>query len=320
MKIMNTGLGASTHFLNPIDETLRPDRFKPLQVVPLMPNFGARIENVDLCSKLSDETKILLREAWLRYGVVFFGKQQKLTPEQHLEVARIFGDPDPGSHMTDKARVGAEGVDVITTDENRPPPTNVWHSDNTSFAVPSTGTLIQIQIGPQVGGNTAWSCTRKAYDCLSEPMKQYCEGRKAVHYWDDGLDASRKRFGDEIYMDKRRTYPPVEHPVILTHPITGLKSIYVNETYTRNLIGLHKYESSAMLQFFYNWIRMPEFCLYHQWQENDVAVWDNYTMQHYALADYLAHRVNQRVTFAARQDDFKTQAFSAADSQVLVTP
>jgi len=317
--IMNTGLGPSTHFLNPIDENLGPDRFKPLQVVQLMPNFGARIENVDLCSKLSDETKMLLREAWLRYGVLFFGKQDKLSPEQHLEVARIFGNPDPGSHMTDKSRLGPEGVDIITTDERRPPPTNTWHSDNTSFVVPSIGTLIQIQVGPKVGGNTAWSCTRKAYDCLSEMMKRALDGAVAIHYWDDALGKAWQRFGDEIYLDKLKTYPPVEHPVILTHPITGLKSIYVNETYTRLLKGVHKSESNAMLQFLYNWVRMPEFCLYHHWQENDVAVWDNYTMQHYALADYLAHRVNQRVTFAARQEDFKTRAFAAADAKALVS-
>jgi len=321
MQPLNTGrggLGPSTDFLNPIDASFHPDRFKPLELVQLMPNFGARIDNVDLCSKLSDETKMLIREAWLRYGVVFFGKQKKLSPEQHLEVARIFGNPDPGSHMTLKSRMGTEGVDVIITDEDRPPPTNTWHSDNTSFDLPSIGTLIQIQTGPKVGGNTSWSCTRKAYDCLSENMKQHLENEVAIHYWDDPLDATRLRFGDEIYMEKRRMYPPVEHPVILKHPIAGTKSIYVNETYTRKMKGVHKYESNAMLQFLYNWIRIPEFCYSHQWQENDVAVWDNYSMQHYALADYLAYRVNQRVTFAARQEDFKTQAFTAPAAKVLV--
>src|SRR5690606_23856620 len=120
MKI-GSGLGVSTHFINASDPSLDPDRFKPLDVVQLMPKFGARIDNIDLTADLSAEVRTLLREAWLRYGVLFFSRQKKLSPEQHLEVARIFGAPDAGSHLTDKARQGCEGVDVIMTDEQRPP-------------------------------------------------------------------------------------------------------------------------------------------------------------------------------------------------------
>jgi taurine dioxygenase len=294
----------SSFFINPVLETLRPDRFGPLRITPLMPNFAACVDGVDLSDELSEEVKAKLREAWLRFGVVFFRGQKKLSPEHQIEVARIFGRPDPGSHLVEKAR---PGVDLITIDETRPPLTNVWHADNVPEVDPSIGTMIQIQACPEIGGNTAWSCTRKAYACLSDPMKRYLEDRIAVHYW-DGRGHNEGNYlqsmADDVYLEKVRRFPPVEHPVVFTHPITGEKSIYVNETHTRFIKGVHKYESQSILQFLWSWIRMPEFCVSHHWQENDVAIWDNYAMQHYALADYAARRVNQRVTFTARPEDF----------------
>lgn len=287
-----------TEFIIPISERLRPEQFLPLDIVPLMPNFAARVEGVDLSVTQPEEVRKALREAWLRYGVLFFtGQSKAFTPDEQLEVARIFGVPDNGSPMVEKA---TSQVDVITIDERRPPLTNLWHADNTSMPTPSLGTMIQIQRCPSVGGNTAWSCTRKAYDCLSEGMKAYLDDKIAVHYWDTRGRSDinyLSDFDEQAYFDRVRKYPPKENPVVPRHPITGERSLYVNETYTSYIRDLHKYESKAILEFLYSWIRMPEFCIAHHWSTNDVAVWDNFAMQHYALADYTQTRVNQRVTF-----------------------
>src|SRR6478752_6852164 len=81
----------STNFIEKIDDDLLPERFAPLTVTQLMPNFGARISGVDLTADLSDDLRALLRQAWLTYGVVIFTDQQKLSGEQHLEIVTIFG-------------------------------------------------------------------------------------------------------------------------------------------------------------------------------------------------------------------------------------
>ena len=289
----------SNHFIEKPNDALLPERFAPLEVTPLMPTFGARIQGVDLTADLSSEMRALLRQAWSIYGVVIFPGQPKLTSDQHLAVARIFGRPDSGSPFVEKL---TEQVDVITTDAARPPVTNLWHSDNTTLENPSIGTLIQIQECPPVGGNTSWASTAKAYRCLSEEMKGYLDGLTAVHYWDGRghkepvyLNSS---FDPQTYVEKVSANPPRSWPVVRVHPITGEKSIYVNETYTNYIEGLHRYESDAILKFLYSWVRMPEFYVTHNWAANDVAVWDNYSMQHYGVADYAEFRVNQRVTFA----------------------
>jgi taurine dioxygenase len=288
----------STHFIEKTDDDLLPERFAPLKVTPLMPNFGARIDGIDLAAPLSGDVRALLRQAWSAYGVVILTGQKRLTADQHLEAARIFGHPDFGSRLVEKL---TPQVDLITTDAARPPITNLWHSDNTTLEQPSLGTMIQIQDCPQVGGNTAWASTAKAYRCLSQPMQQYLDGMTAVHYWDGRGHKEpgylNSGWDDQAYFKKVVENPPRKWPVVRLHPITGEKALYVNETYTTYIEGLHRYESEAILHFLYSWIRMPEFYVSHKWLPNDVAVWDNFAMQHYGLADNAEYRVNQRVTF-----------------------
>jgi taurine dioxygenase len=244
-----------------------------------------------------------LREAFLRFGVLFFSNQEGLSEEAQLEVTRIFGAPDEGSPFIPKR---SKHVDVLITDANNPPYANLWHSDNSGLPHASFGTLIQIQECPRVGGNTAWCSTQKAYECLSVNMKRCLEGLVAIHYWDkrgqEAMTSTVSYDNDDSYyskyFDHLKKFPPQKHPVVRTHPITGKKSIFVNEVFTTFIEGLHTYETKAILAFLFNWLHIPEFHLVHHWQRNDVAVWDNISMMHYALGDYQEHRVNQRVEFA----------------------
>ena len=159
-----------------------------------------------------------------------------------------------------------------------PATTRIGHS-------PLIGTIIQIPDCPPVGGNTSWASARKAYRCLSEPMKGYLDGLIAVHYW-DGRARARIRpptphlhgppqpeaTSDEQTDSKAmQQNSPHRHPVVATHPITGEKTLYVNETYTIFIEGLHQYESRAVLNFLYSWIRMPEFYVTHNWAANDIG-------------------------------------------------
>src|SRR6185369_10908287 len=91
----------SIHFIKPVAKVRDRDAFAPLRITPLMPNFGARIEGVDLSADQPAEVKAQLRQAWLRFGVIFFRGQTRLTPERQLELATIFGTPDAGSHMVE---------------------------------------------------------------------------------------------------------------------------------------------------------------------------------------------------------------------------
>jgi taurine dioxygenase len=278
----------------PIDIAQRYRHIRPL---PQQPNFAAHIEGVDLSRPLSADVKRELYQALLDFEVIFLPPQE-ITLDQHVELARVFGPVAPGAFFPRKD--GHPLVEVIEFDEKRPPEVNIWHSDLTWLAEPPNGTVIQIVEPPPHGGSTAWASLSRAYAALSPGLQQYLSGLTATHTWEisgwrDALDS----FGGLAALSNAlERFKPVQHPVVRTHPESGKKVLFVNENFTKHIDGVHFRESRGVLEFLREWIVQPEFVYTHKWQKNGIAVWDNRSTQHYALADYWPERrVNNRVTF-----------------------
>jgi taurine dioxygenase len=269
-----------------------------LDLQPRRPGFGAWVRGLDLRQPLSDAVQVELRQALHTHEVLCFDPQP-LTPEQHLAFATVFG-PIATDSLLDR-RPGEPLIDTIVNDRERAPNIDVWHSDMSWHAHPPAGTVVQITETPPLGGATCFASTRLAYAALSERMRTYLDGLMAEHSWEiSGLREFLLRRSPEAFAQVQRQHPPVQHPVVLRHPDTGLPCLFVNSLFTRRIVGLDLRESQGVLQFLYQWIQRPEFVLQHDWQPNGMVVWDNRSTQHYAVADYWPHRrVNQRVTFDA---------------------
>ena len=270
-------------------------RYKRITPVPRMPNFAAWIEGVDLTRPIDDATQAELRRALDDFEVIFF-RPQKLKPAQHIALAKVFGPLSGGSYF--ERRKDAPEIEVIESDRERPPSIDHWHTDISWKKHPPLATTIQITVTPPAGGNTCWSSMSKAFDYLSPGMQRYLEGLTAIHTWEvSGFRDHLGNKGDAALMAAMREFKPVEHPVVIRHPGSGRKCLYVNGDFTRNIVGVDRRESRAMLEFLFNWVQRPDFMVHHQWEEHGVVVWDNRSTQHYAVADYWAHhRVNQRIT------------------------
>jgi taurine dioxygenase len=271
-------------------------RYKHIRPVPRMPNFAAWIEGVDLTQPLSAPVQAELRKALFDFEVVFF-QPQILTPAQHVALARVFGPVSQGSYFARKP--GAPEMEMIVSDREHPPAIDNWHTDISWKANPPLGTAIQITDTPPAGGNTCWSSTSKAYDWLSPGLQKYLEGLTAVHSWEvSGFREVLGERGDDALIAAIKAFKPVVHPVVRKNPDSGRKCLFVNADFTRNILGVDRHEARGMLQFLLEWLKKPEFMVHHQWTANQIAVWDNRSTQHYAVADYWPHhRVNQRVTF-----------------------
>lgn len=275
------------------------DKYHYIKPVPQLPNFAANIEGVDLQRPLTDEVKKELYQALLDFEVLFFPPQQ-LTPEQHLALASVFGPVAQGAYFPRKE--GSSQIELIENDAARPPSIDHWHSDVTWVPEPPAGTVIQITELPEVGGNTSWASMSKAFQALSPGLQTYLRGLSATHTW----EISNWRnylggFGDDVLARAIKQFAPVTHPVVRPHPESGKEVLFVNETFTKNIVGIPSVESREILRFLTQWLKQPEFIYTHKWQANGIAVWDNRTTQHYASADYWPHRrVNQRVTFNVR--------------------
>jgi taurine dioxygenase len=157
---------------------------------------------------------------------------------------------------------------------------------------PLAGLLAAKQL-PPVGGDTLWSSSLAAYEALSAPMQRFLDGLTAEHSVAKSFPAERWQADPafkERYERAVANYPPVTHPVIRTHPVTGRKALFVNEGFTTRIHELSVAESKHVLEYLYRHIGQPEFVLRWRWRTNDVAFWDNRITQHYAVADYLPER------------------------------
>lgn len=303
------------HITAKAPRTLLPFRehYRHIKLYPQLPNFAAHIEGVDLTRPLADAVKAELRQALLDYEVIFF-PPQPLTPEQHLELAAIFGQPAQGAYFPRKD--SHPKIEVLANDAERPPTVDNWHSDLTWLEVPPVGTAIQIVEVPEAGGNTAWSSMTKAFAALSPDLQHYLRQLTATHTWEvsswrEYLD----RLGEEVLLNAIRKFKPVTHPVVLQHPVSGKDILYVNETFTKQINRVPVLESRGLLRFLTEWIKQPEFIYSHKWEAGGIAVWDNLSTQHYALADYWPQvRLNHRVTFDAHEQVAKVDNTLAAVS------
>ncbi len=284
-----------------IDTSL--SRYTKLRIEPFKPLIGATVHDVDLGSPYDETLRAELRRALAQYQVLFF-RGQNLTPEQQIEVARIFGNPDKAKAFFPRLE-GYKAVELIAKAKDAPHHAiSEWHADITFQDNPPTGTVLYAQTLPPIGGDTLWASATRAYDLLPDALKPYLETLEAVHSFEhSGWPAYFEQFenGRELYAKARADNLPVVHPVVRTHPVTGKKILYVNPNFTDRIKGLSRQQSDALLTFLFSVLQRPELHARLRWELNTVAIWDNRAVLHYAVNDYTEARRLQRVTFGEDQ-------------------
>lgn len=162
------------------------------------------------------------------------------------------------------------------------------------------GAVLSAKLLPAKGGDTLWASGIAAYEALSKPLQTLLDGLTATHDFAHSFPAERyATTPDDLarWQQTRRNNPPLSHPVVRTHPVSGRKALFVNEGFTSRIDGLEPAESKALLTFLFAHATKPEFFVRWRWEENDIAFWDNRVTQHYAVDDYRpARRVMQRAT------------------------
>jgi len=280
----------------------QPRSYRTLTVRPYQAAIGAIVEGIDLTKPLPDAQREEIAAALVAHQVIFL-RGPILSNAQLAAFARTFGEPQPASESSFGKLAEFPEIDVLAYGGGVVPyvTKELWHTDFSGRENPTMGSVLHCLEAPSHGGDTIWISMFAAYDALSDRMKQYLAGMKAEHrtikafgddirsnLWKD--DAGRKRF------EQLKALPPVEHPVVRTHPVSGRKGLFVNEGYTTRLIGVDKKESDAVLGFLFQHMQTPEFHCRYRWSTGDIAVWDNRSTQHYAVADYSERRVMHRIT------------------------
>ncbi|QGY30811.1 taurine dioxygenase [Pantoea cypripedii] len=263
----------------------------------LGPYIGAQVSEVDLSRPLSDAQFEQLYHGLLRHQVLFL-RNQAITPEQQRALAVRFGDLH--IHPVYPHAAGVEEIIVLDAHQDNPPDNDSWHTDVTFIETPPAIAILAAKLLPESGGDTLWASGIAAYEALSEPFKTLLAGLQAEHDFKKAFQEFKYRKTAEEHQRWQQAvakHPPVLHPVIRTHPVSGRKALFVNEGFTTRLVGVSEKESAALLGFLFAHSTKPEFQVRWRWQEHDVAIWDNRVTQHYANADYYpARRVMHRAT------------------------
>ncbi len=280
----------------------------PYKVTPLNPTIGAVIEGIDLSQTLSAAALALIERALLEHQVIFF-RDQPLSPVQHAALARQFGQLH--IHPIYPNIPEQPEIMLLDTELNDLRDNALWHTDVTFLAEPAMGAILSAKKVPAYGGDTLWSSATAAFEALSLPLQRMLCGLTATH--DIAKSFPAERFGtDPAEVEKleqaKKKHPPISHPVIRTHPVTGRPALFVSEGFSTRINELDAKESDAVLKLLFEHIQKPEFVVRWSWQANDVAFWDNRCTLHYAVDDYRPqHRVMNRATLIGDQPFYRAE-------------
>jgi taurine dioxygenase len=265
-----------------------------IEVEPVAGAVGAVVLGVDLSQPLEERTVAEIKQAFLAHHVLFFSDQD-LSPESQMRVGRYFGELDTHPFV-EGMESHPEVIEIITEPEDRLNFGGGWHSDVTFLDEPDLGSILYAIDVPPFGGDTLFANQHAAYEALSDTMKGLLDGLVAKHsagpqYAEGGYSTLSKSMKTKSVEHADRV---VHHPLVRTHPETGKKALYVNPAFTVGIEGMRLDESTALLGFLFNHaVREPFTCRF-RWAPGSVAMWDNRSVQHYALYDYRGHRRHMR--------------------------
>ena len=269
-----------------------------MQTEPLAEHCGVLVTGVALADAQGD-TLAEIRHLIYRHGVAVF-RDQALSPEDHIAFARRWGGIDINNYfpLTD---THPEIAVVRKTEEQT---TNIgggWHTDHSYDQVPAMGSILVARVLPPKGGDTLWAHMGAAYETLPDELKQRLEGLEAFHtadhiYSPDGLYAKTDQ-GAALRGQDLET--GATHPVVVRHPQTGQKLLYVNPGFTMHFTGMTRDESLPLLRRLFAHAMDPVHQCRVEWEPGTVAIWDNRTTWHYAMNDYHGHaREMHRITLS----------------------
>jgi taurine dioxygenase len=275
--------------------------YESIEVENLSPACGAIIGNVNLTQELTNQQFDEIHSALLDRTVIFF-RDQKISEIQQINFSKRFGELQPSAVSGFEKNEDYPEIDILEYDSDHPPHVtkDLWHIDFVGREKPSMGTTLFARDIPPEGGDTIWVNMVAAYEALSDRMKAHLDGLWAYNHAYKNYDEHiRPELWDQDYQiykrEQRATYTPALHPVIRTHPETGVKGLFVNESMTTTVKDMDRRESDYLLRYLFEHLRTPEFQCRHKWRTNDLAVWDNRLSVHYALFDYTDHRLMHRV-------------------------
>lgn len=278
-----------------------------MQIVPV-DGVGAEILGIDIKS-LNSEQFQGVQNALAQHGVIFF-RGQDISEMDHISFAKRFGDININRFFT----AHPEFPEIALVAKEPDQKDNIgggWHTDHSYDLEPALGSVLVARELPQSGGDTMFASMYEAYETLPDRLKSKIDGREAIHsgkhifgegpdsYYNitdaGGDDSASGRIGNAAAAE--RLADPV-HPMVIKHPQSGKKALYVNPAFTREVVDMDKSESDQLLSDLYTHVFTGHsFHCRFKWEPGSIAMWDNRATWHWAMNDYHGQRrIMHRIT------------------------
>ena len=266
-----------------------------MEIKPLTGALGAEVIGADISQ--ADQFDAL-HAAFAEHSVLVF-RSQTCTPDDHLAFAQRFGPINVNRFFKAAPENPAIAL-VLKEADQREAIGEGWHTDHSYDQIPAMGSILRAIELPPFGGDTVFVSMAAAFEALSPTMKDFVSGLTAVH-------SSRHAFGPSIkdsegartgrYVNPEEATQDASHPVVIRHPLSGRRGLYVNPVFTTHIEGLAPEESAAVLEMLYRHCERPDFQCRVRWSPGDITIWDNRATWHKAINDYHGHRrLMHRVT------------------------
>jgi taurine dioxygenase len=280
----------------------------PLETRPLDNSFACEVVGLRLWEPVNVQTINELRALWAYHGVLVF-RRQALCEHELADFSALFG-PLERIVRTEWASPVRPEVGLISNlkDAQGKPIGGLgdgeiqWHSDQSYMLNPATGAMLYALELPPEGGSTSWVDLCAAYAGLPDRLKRAVEGRRGIFSYVKRL-AGYQGVDRLISEEAKRKTPPILHPLVHTHPVTGRKALYLDSTTTIGIEGMNDTSGSALLEEIYEFATRQDFVYRHHWRVGDALLWDNgFTMHRREPFDPSARRLMKRTTiFLSRE-------------------
>ena len=264
----------------------------------LSPELGVEISGIDLSKDFNEEIQNKIYDDLINYKVLFF-REQNITPQFHVEFAKSFGlieEPHPVYPHVE----GFPEIVLLENDKDNPPDTDEWHTDVTFKNDPPFASVLYSKIIPEVGGDTLWSSLSKIYDALPNELKVQIDNLRAIHDMGSFRNNCMSDNNRESSVQLNKGFEEFRnavHSIVKVHPISSEKFLYINPSFTSQIVGMTTTDSNNLLSYLFNFMSKPEFQIQFKWTPNTLVIWDNRCTMHYAIGDYMPEkRVMHRVT------------------------
>jgi taurine dioxygenase len=287
-------------------------------------NVGVEIHGFDITRPIDDDTRKQLVELWDQHAILVF-RNQDVTPQRQIDFSRLFGplelhplkattsaeypelfmlasDPEQEKFLT----ASYKGESVVSRLD--------WHMDLHYTGKPNRGALLRAVVCAQEDGMTGFGDLAMAFDALDAETQALLETievsyafsmqRKHMRYVDlEGYQPgpySPRKPSDINYPN----FPEVAYPAVVVHPVTGRKVLEICEQFLERIVTPHKAglsndEAIELLENLVAHTKRPEFHYFHEWQEGDMVLWDNWRAMHCATGTKPGvERVIHRTTIA----------------------